>query len=427
MSESAIKKLRRKFIVVSMVTLASTMFLIAGFIYLGNTLLNRQIVQNTLDYIIENNGELIKWNENKKKKDINQYIRFLEEIFTTNSGYQSPEFKFTTRYFSVLFDADGNVTDIKNGHITDVTDDEAKSYAQQALQKNHKFGRIHNYYYKVQYNEDGSSIVVYMDSGNIFRANERLLYLALVLIAVGMIIAFLIVRVLSYKAIQNEIKNAELQKQFMTNISHELKTPLAVIRANTEMQEILSEENEWSQSTMRQIDRMNGLIQNLVMITRADEKRIHTDAEDVDITNSIRETIGNFKSLAIQDKKKLTENISEGVHMRAEDSQVRQLCSLLVDNAIKYCDDNGEIAVSLIQKGRGILLTVSNTYAQGENVDYTKFFERFYREDESHNVDKGGYGIGLSIAESLARQYHGNINVSWKKGIISFACHLKNV
>jgi signal transduction histidine kinase len=118
---------------------------------------------------------------------------------------------------------------------------------------------------------------------------------------------------------------------------------------------------------------------------------------------------------------------------------MRQLTSLLVDNAIKYCDDGGTIKVELARSRRGAVLTVSNDYAEGANVDYTRFFERFYRQDEAHTISAGtvagssegssgertgksGYGIGLSIAESLVKSTKWSIDVSWDKGRILFTC-----
>ncbi|MDD6550639.1 MAG: HAMP domain-containing sensor histidine kinase, partial [Lachnospiraceae bacterium] len=214
-------------------------------------------------------------------------------------------------------------------------------------------------------------------------------------------------------------------KQFITNASHELKTPLAVIKANTQVQEMMNGKDEWSESTMHQVDRMTGLIQNLVTIVRAEEKEDAGDRTDTDISEAIRDTVKSYAPVAENAGETLNQNIGDGIHMNAVESQIRQLATLLIDNAIKYCDEKGTIDVTVIQKGRGIRLSVSNSYADGKNVDYSKFFERFYRADQSHNVDKGGYGIGLSIAESLVKQYNGSINASWKDGIITFDCILK--
>ena len=448
MNKRDIHKLRIKFIVISMVSIVLAMCLLAGLIYVGNLVVSRRTIHRTLDYIVENNGELKRWDDSsgdyRKVEDKSGFDSILDDLFKSRSMYQSPEFTFATRYFAILYDSNGNIDEIKANHIAAVSSEEIEEYGRIALDKRGSFGRVEKYYYLVRHKDDGTCIVAYLDCRDSLIANNRLLSIALMLIGFGMVIAFLLVWVISNRAIRNEINNAELQKRFLTNASHELKTPLAVIRANTEMQEMLSGESEWTESTKRQIDRMDGLIQNLVMITRADENA-GVMTEDVDVTKAIYETVGTFESMAKSNGITL-ENIlpyrnkddeksgSEGhtadtdhIHMLADESQIRQLCSLLVDNAIKYCDANGRIIVDVAQKGRGIVLTVSNSYAEGENIDYNRFFERFYRKDESHNVDKGGYGIGLSIAESLVKKYKGTISADWKKGMISFICVLKGL
>ena len=191
---------------------------------------------------------------------------------------------------------------------------------------------------------------------------------------------------------------------------------------------MMNGENEWNQSTMRQVDRMSTLIQNLVLIAKGQESEDKEEMIDTDVSEVINSTVETFKTVANTDEKELTSNVSEGIHMTAEGSSIRQLATLLIDNAIKYCDDNGKINVSLSQKGKVTRFEVSNTYAEGKDVDYSKFFERFYRQDESHtgtNNKKGGYGIGLSIAEAIVKRYKGSINASWKDGVITFTCLLK--
>jgi signal transduction histidine kinase len=188
---------------------------------------------------------------------------------------------------------------------------------------------------------------------------------------------------------------------------------------------MINGEDEWSESTMKQIDHMNGLIQNLVMISKAQEIEDKTDLSIIDVSSVVEGTVKTFESVAAKEELTLTTNIVPEAKMKADASKIMQLTTLLVDNAIKYCDDGGTVKVELAQPKKGsVRLTVINSYKDGANVDYNKFFERFYREDKSHNIDKGGYGIGLSIADNLCRQYNGSIKALWKNGEISFVCLL---
>jgi signal transduction histidine kinase len=107
-------------------------------------------------------------------------------------------------------------------------------------------------------------------------------------------------------------------------------------------------------------------------------------------------------------------------------NRLKQVFINIIDNAIKYCDKNGSILVSAERRGKTIRLQVSNSYENGKNVDCSRFFDRFYRENTAHTQEeKGGFGIGLSIAESLVRQYKGTIDATWNNGVISFVCQLR--
>jgi signal transduction histidine kinase len=274
--------------------------------------------------------------------------------------------------------------------------------------------------------EDGGKIIVFLDFSRQLKIIGRILNIALLLVTSGLVVAAFVVRILSFRLVRPEVRAAEQQKAFITNASHELKTPLAVIRANTEVETMLNGENEWNQSTMRQVDRMTGLIQNLVMIARAEENAKNSERREINVTAITRETVQTFHAVAEQEKLKLENKVRDGLVMKADESQIRQLLTLLIDNAIKYCDKNGSILVSAERRGKMIRLQVSNSYENGKNVDCSRFFDRFYREDTAHTQeDKGGFGIGLSIAESLVRQYKGTIDATWNNGVISFVCQLR--
>lgn len=458
MSEEAIRRLRLKFILYAMLSLTLVMFLMAGLIYITNLVVSQNEVRETMQYIIAREGEIQdaetiyeapknesqetgEENPQEKKRKfqlLDQSIgakpydigTFLGDIFGSGTGADAgnadPDETYATRFFAVLYAEDGTVESVKANHISSLTPQEAETLGSYA--KDHRlihFGQYGKYYFQLSDLPENRSIVVFLDSTNQIHATSRLLYSAMMLIVFGIAVTFLFVRIFSNKAIAPEIRNAELQKEFITNASHELKTPLAVIRANTEMQEILGGENEWTQSTLRQVDRMNGLIQNLVMITRAQEKE-NEERTAVNVADLIRDTVKSYRPVAQQEGKTLEEELPEMLNMKAVDSEIRQLTTLLLDNAIKYCDENGSIRVTAGQKGKETWLVVSNSYAEGKDVDYSRFFERFYRQNEAHTIDgKSGYGIGLSIAEKLVKKYNGTIRADWKDGVISFACTLR--
>ncbi len=433
MNEKRIKKLRIRFLLISFFSLTLSMFVVTGLILGSNHLIERRNIRNVLQYIVDNEGDLPGAREIKKNKDKavghdHSVVRFLNEIFNPKMALgdtENPEFLYNNRYFAIIYDADLNIENVITNHTAVVSEQEANVYGEWALERGYLFGRYSDYYFQVADTEKGGKIVVYLDSSDIISTNARLLYVTIGMIFLGMIVAAIFTLYFSKWAIASEICNMDAQRGFITNASHELKTPLAVIKANTEMIEMLGGENEWTQSTSRQVDRMSGLIQNLVMIARAEEYESDAMTDNCDVTQAVSETVKNFEAVTLNEGKKLTKDLADNVCMRAMDSQIRQLTSLLLDNAIKYCDECGTISVALSRKGKSTVLTVSNDYADGEGMDYSRFFERFYREDESHNSEKGGYGIGLSIAESIIKVYKGSIDVTWRDGRISFVCILR--
>ena len=456
MTEHEIKRIQNRFIMTSTLTLFCVMLIMGGFIYLFGTITIRNEAQQIMRYIVENDGDLpkpdtIQDNEeeshdsdsDEEDTDDPSFTETMEwslqSIFGVGDFFgETPDSYYTTRYFAVLFDESETVSLIKTSHIAYIEAEQAEEYARIALDRPFHFGNFGRYYYYCADRESGGTIVVYLDRTEQLSLMRRVLISVLSILGFGTFMSFFIMRLLSKGFVRTEVENVEKQKQFITNASHELKTPLAVIKANTEMQEMMDGESEWSQSTLRQVDRMTGLIGNLVQIARAQEM---TDGElaPTDIAAAVSETADSFAPVAASDGKKLEKEIPDSLVTKSSDSSMRQLTSLLIDNAIKYCDDGGTIKVELTRSRRGAVLTVSNDYAEGANVDYTRFFERFYRQDEAHTISAGtvtgssegssgertgksGYGIGLSIAESLVKSMMGSIDVSWNKGRILFTC-----
>lgn len=442
MDERSIKKLRRKFMATMLLSFMLVMMTIGGAIYLLNFKSVRREARSITEYIIENDGDFPQLyvgqealsNATSARSEVggnadslSDYVHeFLQVLFGTEDSLRSfPEMWHATRYFAVLFDETGAVEAVKTNHIATVEQEQARAYADIIIDFRNQFGSIGNYYYQIADRASGGKIIVCLDSTTQIRNINRILYSTLTMMTIGMVVAFCLVRFFSYKAIRPEIKAAELQKQFITNASHELKTPLAIIRANTEVEAMLHGKNEWNQSTEKQVDCMTGLIDNLVSITRASEAECRAERTETDIAAVIDNTVKTYLPVVRQEGLTLQNRTHAPIIMRADESRIRQLITIFIDNAIKYCDANGSIEVMAERDRKYVTIQISNTYKNGQNVDYQRFFDRFYRADPSHNPDKGGFGIGLSIAMSLTEQYGGKVQASWKDGVITFTCTLR--
>ena len=330
------------------------------------------------------------------------------------------------RYFSVVYKEDKTLYSSNLDHLSNLSKEQALSYANKVIKDSRSSGvfKVGSQFYSYQITQNSKTkryLLVVLDSTNYLESRNDFFWLSIQLCFYSFIFFVLVVSGFSNFAIRPYIKNYENQKRFITNAGHELKTPLAIISANTELQELMTGENEWTESTKDQVKRLSNLINQMVVLARLEEQPDVT-LVDVNFSEVVKKVAGNFKSVIEKAGKKYEIKLQEDIHVKATEDELYELVSILIDNACKYCDEDGQIFVTLTKAKRGkrARLTVANSYADGKNVDYSRFFDRFYREDESHNQKQPGYGIGLSMAESLVRIFKGRIWVSYKKGLIGF-------
>ena len=330
------------------------------------------------------------------------------------------------RYFSVVYKEDKTLYSTNLDHLSNLSKEQALSYANKVIKNSRSSGvfKVGSQFYSYQITQDSKTkryLLVVLDSTNYLESRNDFFWLSIQLCFYSFIFFVLVVSGFSNFAIRPYIKNYENQKRFITNAGHELKTPLAIISANTELQELMTGENEWTESTKDQVKRLSNLINQMVVLARLEEQPDVT-LVDVNFSEVVKKVAGNFKSVIEKAGKKYEIKLQEDIHVKATEDELYELVSILIDNACKYCDEDGQIFVTLTKAKRGkrARLTVANSYADGKNVDYSRFFDRFYREDESRNQKQPGYGIGLSMAESLVRIFKGRIWVSYKKGLIGF-------
>ncbi|MCR5250708.1 MAG: HAMP domain-containing histidine kinase [Lachnospiraceae bacterium] len=371
-------------------------------------------IELILDVLIQNDGDMPGGIEAGKEES---FVRLL------------PEQQYETRYFSVRLETDGTVADVNTQYMFTVDEEAAVLIAKETAMRGKTEGRCEYndgiYLYKIRRDSDGALCVFVDCTSRIWIIRQAMMYL----IRVGLIILLIftiVLSLLSRRIVEPFIENNERQKRFITNAGHELKTPLSVISANTEMQEVETGKSKWTESTMRQVKRLNALVSELVTLSRLDEKD-EIELSDVDVSAIVREQAENFEQVVVSQGKQWEQEIEEGLVIHAEKRSVQELCSILLDNAAKYCDEGGIVRLKLQGKasGRSARLYVINSYASGAGVDYRRFFDRFYREDESHNSKKSGFGIGLSMAQEIARRLGAKIQVSYKGGEIQFAILFK--
>ena len=404
------RKLRLKFIGIATLSTMVVLFLVLGSV---NLITYQNIVSDIytrLDFISQNSDAVLETEEIEKMKKTSI----------------TPETQYDTRYITVMVDKEGNVIDFDIEHIAAIEGSELDDFIKYATSKDDPRG-IFTYdslSYAFKKSNVGSLVkLTIMDCTRNISTINYLKRFSIYVGTLGTLIVMLMVSVFARKVVQPYVKNSEAQRQFITNASHELKTPLAVISANTEVIEMMDGKSEWTESTVKQVSRMSELISQLVVLSRLEERQ-DIVLTDVDMSAEASSVMTSFKSIAETQEITLKTEIEDGIHVMADQKGLRELVNILMDNAVKYCDDGGTVSARLTKKGKSAVFTVSNDYAAGEGVEYKQFFDRFYREDKSHNSEKQGYGIGLSMAESLVRMFKGRISVSYKKPVITFTVTL---
>ncbi len=324
----------------------------------------------------------------------------------------SIETPYSTRYFVVEM-MDNVVTKISTENAEKVDDKTAFNYASQVYNNEPGFGMIDFYRYYYTVTPTGKSMIVFID---MTRDLAQVAALATISVFVNLVtITALVIFVywLSKKAMKPVADSIEKQKQFITDASHELKTPLAIISANAEVLEMCDGENEWLTSIKNQTTRMNHLVKKLVELTKLNEMQDDQSRSTFNISEALLETAANFETSAAVANKHFSYSAAADLRYYGNEAEIRQLITILCDNAIKYTDECGHIKLSLYKSGKSIIIESYNTCEYVNPNTVSRLFDRFYRADTSRAREEktGGYGIGLSIAQAIVHRHKGKIKV----------------
>ena len=235
--------------------------------------------------------------------------------------------------------------------------------------------------------------------------------IASVLVALaGLLAVFLLLLILSKRIVRPGAESYEKQRRFITDAGHELKTPLTIIGADLDLVEPELEGNEWLQDIRCQVRRLTGLTQDLIFLSRMEEETPPIQPIEFPLSDLTEEMAQSFQGLAKAQGKRLTLSIPPILSYTGDEKAIRQLLSILLDNALKYTPEEGEVEIALKKEGRMIRLSVSNTIAHPmERETLGRLFDRFYWGDQSRSSQTGSYGLGLSIAKGIVLAHRGKI------------------
>lgn len=412
-----IKKLRIKFILTNM-ALVSLVLVIVFAVLVGST--SRRLTAQSVSAM----GLALEWSE----LDEPPRFEFVpppaagEEGSPREGGRKgrSEDRQFMMiPVFCAALDGDGTVTALHFRDGVEVSDEMLEQAVSQALDQDAPGGVLSklNLRYLTDRSADGTIRIAFADRGW-ERENLNSLLLSSLLVGAGALLGFFLISLLLSKIATRPVERAwEQQRQFVADASHELKTPLTVILANSGIllahrDDTVARQAKWVEYIREEAQRMKGLVEDMLFLAKSDAARSAAPRRNVDMSEAAESCLLPFESVAFEQGVSLECDIQPGLTVSGDEGQLRRLVLILLDNACKYAPEGGTVELRLCRVQDRVRLTVHNTGAPIPAEHLPHLFERFYRSDSARTREAGGYGLGLAIAKSIADSHRGRISVT---------------
>ena len=394
-----IKQLQRKFVVSAMLAISILLIVVLG----GINIFNGISAKRQTDNLLATLGQV----ENSAITLILPEVRDSWNFF---SSVVTQDDTLGAIYFVVRADNYGNVWSVDTTHISSVDMQEAINYTKQIYNKSDNIGSIGRFKYMMMPTVGNlGKTFIFLDVtkhvGNVWQV-------LLLSVGVGVLCwsaMLLLVVLLSKKAISPIASSIEKQKQFVTDAGHEIKTPLAIIMANTDAMEICYGENKYSKNIRNQIFRLKDLTQDLLTLAKMEESSEKVQKELFSLTELVEETLDQFAENIAKKNVVIQKSVQMNLNIKSDRGQIQRLLSILMDNATRYVSENGTIEVALQQSNKILVFVISNTADNLRQLQLDKIFDRFYRGDDARTQKSGGSGIGLSSALAIVQAEKGQI------------------
>ena len=356
--------------------------------------------------------------ENPGKKEEKKDPNFIPSMITPDQDPRRIYLDFTI--YTIVLDEEGNYKEVINHTNNDELDEETIEKIANNIIHNHKsdfyVGNLYTSKYAYTFTKDNTLVI--MDNTELNKVLVNQLLSNIFLLLVCEIIIFIIAYFLT-KWIITPVKNSfEKQKIFVADASHELKTPLSVMIASADA--YFNDKNDkWVKNMKNESERMIQLVTELLDLAKTEEEQ-DIMMEQNNLSDIIEGSILTFESLFYDNKLKLKYDIEPNIEMLCNENLIIELMSILIDNAIKHCEEKGKVIVDLYKKNKQIILEVKNTGLPIKKEDEEKIFERFYKVDTSRNRNSNNYGLGLAIAKNIVAKHNGEIKAHSTDGYTTF-------
>lgn len=361
----------------------------------------------------------------QKERDTNDILHISYSDLFEN---QIPEVLSERNSFYLVTDSGGSLSTVCSGNLpTQISSEEAETLVSDVLQQHRDSGSISaqkSYQYTIVPYHDFQIILFQQDqSGQ--KTLHQILWISIFSGFLMTLVLIAVIVLLSKHMVKPLSDSFSRQKQFISNAGHELKTPVTVISATTDLLERKHGSDCLYDTIKAQSEKMSRLIAELLELTRFSEKSKDTaDFRLFSVSETVETTLLYFESRAFESEHSLHLEIAEDLTMYGDALKIERLVGILIDNALKYADAKTEIQFCLTESNHRILFTCSNFCSDLTPEQMEHLFDRFYRAEESHSHQKEGFGLGLSIAQAITQQHKGEISASLQENRITFTVKL---
>ena len=309
---------------------------------------------------------------------------------------------------------------VLSNSLKDTTDKDILNMTKGLQKSGKRFGSIDNYIYLVRILKSGNTVYIFVNNKEALQNSKQFFIVSIFIFLLSVIVFTIISYYLSRWMIKPSEKAIKNQKIFVANISHDLKTPITIIRANADLIENEVKNKKSIKYIQQETEKLNHLVNEMLTLTRIDNTISKENFKNFNFGDSLFDVVLPFESIAYEKGIKFNINIDESTNYFGNETNIQKLAEILIDNAMSYTAKGGIVDVDAYESSKAVTLSVTNTGEPISDEKKEEIFDRFYRESKSRESTGNHYGLGLSIASTIVKKHNGKISVESKNGKNTF-------
>ncbi len=309
---------------------------------------------------------------------------------------------------------------VLSNSLKETTDKDILSMTQELQKNGKKFGSIDDYIYLVRILKSGNTVYIFVNNKEALQNSKQFFIVSIFIFLLSVIVFTIISYYLSRWMIKPSEKAIKNQKIFVANISHDLKTPITIIRANADLIENEVKNKKSIKYIQQETEKLNHLVNEMLTLTRIDNTISKENFKSFNFGDSLFDVVLPFESIAYEKGIRFNINIDEVTDYFGDENNIQKLAEILIDNAMSYTAKGGIVDVDAYENSKAVTLSVTNTGEPISDEKKVEIFDRFYRESKSRESTGNHYGLGLSIANTIVKKHNGKISIESKNGKNTF-------